>query len=225
MESAGASLIYRTVSFSAVLEAILPSITTTSRRIGLLGGSFNPPHKGHREISLAALERLGLDAVWWLVSPGNPLKDLESYAPFDARLRAARKMADHPDIVVSDFERRHGLQYTVDTLERLQMLNPETRFVWLMGADSLHNFHRWKNWRRIAEMTAIAVFNRPGHDIDESQSVAAKELALFRIEESAAEKLIDAEPPAWVFFSDTNNPMSSTAIRRAAKKTTETPEN
>ncbi|MHA7873524.1 MAG: nicotinate-nucleotide adenylyltransferase, partial [Hyphococcus sp.] len=116
------------------------------RRIGLLGGSFNPAHDGHREISLEALRKLGLDAVWWLVTPGNPLKDAAEYAPFEERLRLARQTADHCDIVVSDFERRHGLQYTVDTLERLQLLHPSIQFVWIMGADSLESFHRWKDW-------------------------------------------------------------------------------
>lgn len=188
------------------------------RRIGLLGGSFNPPHEGHREVSLAALKRLGLDAVWWLVTPGNPLKDPDVYAPFEDRLRRARKFADHPDIVVSDFENRHSLQYTVDTLDRLTSLNPNVQFVWLMGADSLANFDKWKDWRRIAELVPIAVFGRPGYGEDAADSEAAKTLAAFRIDENNPEKLIGAEPPVWIYFSDTANPASSTAIRNATSR-------
>lgn len=164
-------------------------------------------------ISIAALERLGLDAVWWLVTPGNPLKDPAVYAPFEDRLRNARSFSKHPDIVVSDYEKRHGLQYTVDTIERLKLLNPTTQFVWLMGADGLASFDRWKDWRRIAEMAPIAVFNRPGYEGDALQSVAAKALSAFQIDEGAPEALTQQEPPAWIFFSDTDNPLSSTAIR------------
>jgi len=186
------------------------------RRIGLLGGSFNPAHEGHREISLAGLERLGLDVVWWLVSPGNPLKNQDDYAPYETRLAQARETAGHPDIVVSDFERRQGLQYTADTLERLADLHPDAAFVWLMGADSLAGFHRWKDWRRIAGLVPIAVFNRPGHGEAALKGEAARALAAFRVAPDRAGGLADAEAPAWVFFSDTDNPLSSTAIRNAA---------
>lgn len=184
------------------------------RRIGLLGGSFNPAHAGHREISLAALDRLGLDAVWWLVTPGNPFKEKAVYAAYEQRLRQARRIADHPDIVVSDFERRHDLQYTVDTLERLQDLNPDVSFIWLMGADSLANLHRWKDWRRIAELVPFAVFSRPGYGEDALAGDAAAALSAFRINETQAEALIDREPPAWVYFADIDNPLSSTELRK-----------
>jgi len=183
------------------------------RRIGLLGGSFNPPHEGHRLISIAALERLGLDAVWWLVTPGNPLKDPAVYAPLEERLHKARRFSNHPDIIVSDFEKRHSLQYTVDTIERLKLINPTTQFIWLMGADGLANFDQWKNWRRITEMAPIAVFNRPGYEGDALNSVAAKALSAFRINEDSPEALMQSEPPAWIFFSDTDNSLSSTALR------------
>jgi len=143
-------------------------------RVGLLGGSFNPPHAAHRAISLFALKRLKLDRVWWLLTPGNPLKDPAVYAAYDDRLRLARAVANHPDIVVSDFERRRGLQYTCDTIDALQALNPHTAFVWLMGADGLENFHRWKNWRHIAQAAPIAVFNRPGHGDEALSSEAAQ---------------------------------------------------
>ncbi len=179
-----------------------------------MGGSFNPPHDGHREISLAALDRLGLDAVWWLVSPGNPLKDAGDYAPYEDRLRQARAVSNHPDIIVSDFERSHGVQYTVDTLERLKTLSPNVQFIWLMGADSLASFHRWKDWMQIAEAVPFAVFNRPGYSDDALQSDAALALAPFRIEQSKNNDLAGAEPPAWTYFSDTNNPLSSTELRK-----------
>lgn len=191
----------------------MPTLNPTlRRRIGLLGGSFNPAHAGHREISLAARSRLNLDAVWWLVTPGNPLKDQASYADYDERLRTARDIADHRDIVVSDFEKRRGLQYTVDTLDQIKDANPHADFVWLMGADSLGNFHQWKDWRRIAELAPIAVFNRPGYGNAALNSEAAQALSAFRIE-PGEDDLLSREPPVWVYFPDTDNPMSSTALR------------
>ena len=183
------------------------------QKVGLLGGSFNPAHGGHREISVEALEKLRLDAVWWLVSPGNPLKDPEIYAPYERRLSTARAISHHERIVVSDFERRRGLQYTVDTLDALTSDMPAIHFVWLMGADSLAGFHNWRNWRRIAELTPIAVFNRPPYQCDALQSEAATALAPFRIDAADARNLPGAEPPAWVFFEHTDNPASSTALR------------
>ena len=184
-----------------------------TRRIGLLGGSFNPPHDGHREISLVALDKLGLDAVWWLVTLGNPLKDESDYAPYDERMAAAQRCANHSHIVISDFENRYNLQYTVDTIERLQELNPGVRFVWLMGADSLASFHKWRDWRRIAALAPIAIFNRPGSSDAALYAEAAIALADKRLDPGAAKRLADTTPPAWIFFADTNNPTSSTEIR------------
>ncbi len=159
-----------------------------------------------------ALERLRLDAVWWLVSPGNPLKDPDIYAAYDERMHRARAVADHPDIVVSDFERRRNLQYTVDTLDQVINANPGADFIWLMGADSLAGFHRWKDWRRIAELAPIAVFNRPGYGDAALASEAAENLAPFRVEAEEGD-LLAHEPPAWIFFADADNPLSSTALR------------
>jgi len=187
-----------------------------SSKIGLLGGSFNPAHEGHREISLAALSWLDLDAVWWLVSPGNPLKDAADYAPYRERLVGARTAAGHHRIVVSNFEDRNNLQYTIDTLEALNDRNPHTRFVWLMGADSFAGFHRWKDWRRIATLVPLAIFNRPGYEDEALANAAASALGLFRIDESAAGGLAGLEPPAWVYISQTNNAKSSTEIRNNA---------
>lgn len=187
-----------------------------SSRIGLLGGSFNPAHAGHREISLAAIEQLGLEAVWWLVTPENPLKagGPYSYAPYAERLAEARRVANHPAIIVSDFEARKGLQYTVETLEALHDLWPQMRFVWLMGADSLANLHKWKDWRRIASLAPIAVFNRPGHETAAETSEAARELALFRVPSGRAASIVDAVPPVWTYIETTKNPASATEIRR-----------
>ncbi|MDZ7629096.1 MAG: nicotinate-nucleotide adenylyltransferase [Parvularculaceae bacterium] len=189
-----------------------------SSRIGLLGGSFNPAHEGHREISLVALKRLQLDAVWWLVSPGNPLKEANAYAPYEDRLKAARKVSDHPRIIVSNFEERKGLQYTVDTLETLTALWPQINFVWLMGADSMATFHRWRDWRKIARLAPFAVFNRPGFETAWTSSPAADALAAFRLEPGAASGLAGTEPPAWVFIDEPTNSQSSTAIREKSRK-------
>ena len=136
-------------------------------RIGLLGGSFNPAHRAHRRMSLAAMEALDLDQVWWLVSPGNPLKDKASdMAPYAARLASARAMARLSRIRVSDFEVRNGTRYTVDTLEKLMRRFPKHRFIWLMGEDTVAQFHQWKRWRVLARMVPIAVLSRPGYDDD-----------------------------------------------------------
>src|SRR4029453_541671 len=136
-------------------------------RIGLLGGSFNPAHRAHRRMSLAAMEALDLDEVWWLVSPGNPLKDKASdMAPHTARLASARAMARRSRIKVSDFEVRNGTRYTVDTLDKLMRRFPKHRFIWLMGEDTVAQFHQWKSWRALARMVPIAVLSRPGYDDD-----------------------------------------------------------
>src|SRR6478735_11835804 len=131
-------------------------------RIGLLGGSFNPAHRGHRHISLAAMRALGLDEVWLLVSPGNPLKDgARDMAPFDARLASARAISRRSRLRASDFERRESTRYSIDTVRRLKSRHPHDRFIWLMGGDSLRDFHKWRNWRGLAREVPIAVISRP----------------------------------------------------------------
>lgn len=184
-------------------------------KIGLLGGSFNPAHAGHRDISTAAIDWLGLDAVWWLVTPASPHKDPQSYMPYEERLYRARQAASHPRIVVSNFEERKRLQYTVDTLEALTELWPQMQFVWMMGADSLSAFHLWKDWMKIATLVPIAVFRRPGCDAAPEDSVFGRELATFRIPEEDGLSLPDLEPPAWSYCTTTDNPASSTALRKA----------
>ncbi|MEM9706571.1 MAG: nicotinate-nucleotide adenylyltransferase [Pseudomonadota bacterium] len=187
----------------------------SSQRVGLLGGSFNPAHAGHREISVYALKHLRLDAVWWLVSPANPLKDPEEYAPLPVRMSTARAIASHERIVVSNYEQRMGLQYTADTLTSITSDYGSMRFVWLMGADSLRDFHRWRDWRTIAQTLPIAIFNRPGYHSDALESEAAKTLADFRRDEIEGPNLADLEPPAWIFFQEPDNSLSSTEIRNA----------
>src|SRR3954465_7202300 len=134
-------------------------------RIGLLGGSFNPAHRGHRHISLHVMRALGLDEVWWLVSPGNPLKEEAlDMAPFEARLGSARRLAWRGRIRVSDFEQREGTRYTIDTVRLLKRRYPCHRFIWLLGSDTLPNFHKWRDWRGLAAEVPIAVIRRPGYD-------------------------------------------------------------
>ncbi|MEM9897941.1 MAG: nicotinate (nicotinamide) nucleotide adenylyltransferase [Pseudomonadota bacterium] len=183
-------------------------------RIGLLGGSFNPAHDGHRELSVAAIKQFDLDTVWWLVSPRNPLKDPADYAPFQTRLAEARRVANHPSIVVSDYELRRNLTYTVDTLKHLREELPHLNFLWLMGADSLSSFHDWKDWRKIARLVPFAVFNRPGEQERCEQSKAAKELAGDRLDLIDAGNIFATDLPSWVFVPYTNNKTSATEIRR-----------
>lgn len=152
-------------SVSAAGWPIAPGPATAGLRIGLLGGSFNPAHEGHLYISEVAMKRLPLDYVWWLISPGNPLKDPAGQAPFEARLSRARQMASHPRIAVSDLERRLGTVYTVDTLKALKVRFAGVRFVWLMGSDNLEQFDRWQDWTGIVAQVSIAVVIRPGSEM------------------------------------------------------------
>jgi len=183
-------------------------------RIGLYGGSFNPPHGGHRLVSLLALKRLGLDRVWWVVTPGNPLKDPGELATTAARVAEARRVADHPRIDVTAFEEEIGARYTVDTLAYLKRRYPHVGFVWIMGADNLAGFHRWLGWRRIARMMPIAVIDRPGWTLRAMASRTALHLAASRIPESEAVALPGLKPPAWVFLHGPRSFLSSTLLRR-----------
>jgi len=186
-------------------------------KIGLLGGSFNPAHVGHLEISLTALDRLDLDYVWWVVSPGNPLKNNDHMNSFENRKASAMNIADDPRIIVTDIEQKLQTRYTVDTLLKLTSTQPNNHFIWLMGADNLAQFHRWKNWQTIADTVAIAIFSRPSYSKASLTGVAAKKLAKFRIEEDQAHQLYNIKPPAWVFCSHNKNPLSSTEIRQKNK--------
>ena len=188
-----------------------------SPKIGILGGSFNPAHEGHLEISKSALDYLELDFVWWLVSPGNPLKDKRELEPFDHRVEEAKKIIDDPRIVVSEMERNLETRYTIDTLEKIKANLPRYHLVWLMGADNLEQFHEWKDWRKIAETVPFAIFNRPSYSKACLDSTAAKALKDYRVSDEDARLLHRLEPPAWVFYEKTKNPMSSTEIRSKIK--------
>lgn len=184
-------------------------------RIGIFGGSFDPPHDGHLAVSLVALRALALDQVWWLVSPQNPLKPNAPSLELAGRIRAARKLARHPRIRVTGIEATLGTTYTADTLRKLLPRLDGVDPVWMMGADSLAGFHRWRDWPAIAASLPIAVFNRPGSAFPALASPAAKALAKARIPERAAAALPRMAAPAWVFLSKPHIPLSSTALRAA----------
>jgi nicotinate-nucleotide adenylyltransferase len=183
-------------------------------RIGLLGGSFNPAHEGHRQISEDALRHLGLDRVWWLVSPQNPLKSARNMAPLAERMASARRMAaGNRRILVTDLETRLGSTYTADTLTTLTRLLPRVRFVWLMGADNLIQVHQWQDWPQIFNSLPVAVFDRPTYSLVALSSKAARAFARYRLKERSARCLAEARPPAWVFIHCRLNPQSATEIR------------
>ncbi len=182
-------------------------------RVGLFGGSFNPPHQGHRAASLIALRRLRLDCVWWLVSPGNPLKDKAELAPLAVRMRAARQLADHPRIRVSGVEEAIGTTYSYETVAWLKMRCPGVHFVWIMGADNLAGLSRWKRWRDLIALVPIAVIDRPGSTLKSMFSRGGQALAPYRVSESAAAALPSMKPPALVFLHGPRSSLSSTALR------------
>ncbi len=182
-------------------------------RIGLLGGSFNPAHAAHRQISLAALKRLGLDQVWWLVSPGNPLKDAGQAPDLEARIAAARAVARHPKIVVTGFEARRPSAYTIDTIRFLKQRYPAVHFVWLMGADNLASFHRWRAWEELFGLVPIAVLDRPGYRLKARASRAAQRFAFAALDETDARGLAGMELPVWTLLTLPLSSLSSTQLR------------
>jgi len=180
-------------------------------RIGLLGGSFSPPHEGHLHISEAALKRLPLDYVWWLVSPQNPLKATRDTAPLDTRLAWARRLVHARRVIVGDVERALGTSFTVDTLAALTRRFPELRFVWLMGSDNLANFHLWRRWPEIAAKMPIAVVMRPGSPLAPLHAKALQRFA--RARKKTIRGFLRSAPPAIVVVGGRRNPLSSTALR------------
>lgn len=189
--------------------------TPGGRTIGLLGGSFNPAHAGHRQIAEEALRRLDLDAVWWVVSPQNPLKSSSGMAPFLQRLEWAQAVARHPKMRVSNLEAKFGTRYTADTLQRFRHRYPRDRFIWLMGADNLGQISNWAKWLRIFQHTPVAVFARAPYNFRVLAGVAARRFGRFRWNphKGTAKGLGFAKPPAWVFFHIRANPASASAIR------------
>ncbi len=181
-------------------------------RIGLLGGSFDPAHEGHVAITRAALCQFRLHRVWWLVSPGNPLK-ARGPAPMAERLAHARRLLTDPRVVVTDIERRLGTRMTADTITALKRLYPGVRFVWLMGSDNLVQFHRWDRWKQIAASVPIGVLARPGSRTSARHSTAAQAMARARLPLSQAGTLALRRPPAWVLLNLPMSRQSSTALR------------
>ena len=184
-----------------------------ARTIGLLGGSFNPAHRAHRRMSLAAMEALGLDEVWWLVSPGNPLKEATGMAPYAARSASARVLARRSRIRVSDFEAANGTRYTVDTLKRIMNRWPKHRFIWLMGEDTVAQFHQWKRWRALARMVPSAVLSRPGYDDDARAARAMGWLRRFVRPASQARNWTQWSVPAISFLRLPPDRISATQLR------------
>lgn len=179
-----------------------------------MGGSFDPPHAGHAHITREALKRIGLDRIWWLVSPGNPLK-ADGPAPMARRLEAARSVIEHPKVVVTDIEARLGTRYTAQTLRALRRLYPGVRFVWIMGADNLAGFHHWQNWRDIIETVPIAVMARPGTRLSARTSPAAIAYRYAQLRAPAAALLATLKAPAWCLLNVPMVDQSSTELRDA----------
>lgn len=187
-------------------------IASSGLRVGLLGGSFDPPHAGHLHISRWAMRKFRLDRVWWLVSPGNPLKT-EGPAPMERRLEACRGVAQHPRIIVTDLESRLGTRYTAKTLEQLFEIYADVNFVWLMGADNLSSFHHWDRWDWIMENVPIGVMSRPGDQIAAGLSPAAKRYTRFRLSPRRAAALPLRPAPCWTLLTGKTLDISSTEIR------------
>lgn len=186
-------------------------------RIGLLGGSFNPAHRGHRHISIAALTRLGLDRLWWMVTPGNPLKSAADLATLAERIRDAQLVASHPRIEVTGFEAALGSAFTADTIAYLKRRFPAVNFVWVMGGDNLAQFAQWRDWRRIVQTMPIAVLDRPGARHKALASPAPRVFAASRLDESQARILPLTAPPAWTYLTIPLSGASSTKLRQARK--------
>ena len=193
-------------------------------RVGLYGGSFNPVHAGHIHVARTALRRLRLDRILWLVSPQNPLKSAGDYASLDSRLAQATGLARGPRVLVTDIEARIGARYSIETITWLRRRFRGVRFVWIIGSDSLATFHRWRDWRGIAQRTAIAVVSRPGETLRGLNSPMTRRFAKRRLAEQAAAGLARRTPPRWTHISAPYHFESSTALRQLAKPPTRTAE-
>lgn len=190
-------------------------LVLAGQRVGIMGGSFNPPHEGHRIVAETAVKRLQLDQLWWVVTPGNPLKSNGGLPPLSQRMQAAQKFACGPRMKVTGFEAELGTPYTAATLAFLKLRHPGVHFVWVMGADNLATFDRWQLWRQIAATMPIAVIDRPGWRLKALASPAAAALTAARICESQAGRLAVMPAPAWTFLTSKLSPLSSTALRNA----------
>jgi len=192
----------------------LPSFgSQTKITVGLLGGSFNPAHEGHVYISEVAMKKLGLDCVWWLVSPQNPLKSRKNMASMEKRVESAKRIVKDHKIHITTLETRLGTRYTADTLQALQVRYPNIRFVWIMGADNLAGFHRWKKWQSIFKNCRIAIFHRPTYALKALSSITAQRFSHHRLPERQAGVLKYKTSPAWVFLPIRGKAISATEIR------------
>jgi nicotinate-nucleotide adenylyltransferase len=190
----------------------------SSQTVGLLGGSFNPAHEGHRYISVTAMKRLGLDAVWWLVSPQNPLKSSKGMAPQEERIATAQAVADHPNIFVTGIERELGTRYTLDTINALQTRFPRTRFVWLMGADNLLTFHKWHKWQEIFKTLPVCVLDRPPRHSSIKAAPAFERFRPYLVPQENATSILRTPLPAWTILHIPLNDASATEIRAQRSK-------
>ncbi|MET3663011.1 nicotinate-nucleotide adenylyltransferase [Aquamicrobium ahrensii] len=182
-------------------------------QVGLFGGSFNPPHAGHVLVADIALRRLALDQLWWMVTPGNPLKSTRELAPLSQRIERSQAITPNPRIKVTAFEAAWHVRYTADTLALVRARNPGVDFVWIMGADSLRDFHRWERWREIMLTFPVAVIDRPGATLAFLSSTVAKTFDYARVDEADAPRLARMKAPAWTFIHGPRSTLSSTAIR------------
>jgi len=194
-------------------------IARAGRKIGLLGGSFDPAHEGHLHITREALKRFKLDEVWWLVSPGNPLKT-RGPAPIEKRLIEAQRVMQHPQVRITSLEQQLGTRFTAETLEALIERYPGVTFVWLMGADNLATFHKWERWRDIFAMVPIGVFARPGEQTSARLSPAAQQFRSSRLKASEAALLASSTPPSWCYLNIPMRNESSTKLRADGDWTT-----
>ena len=206
-------MIRKSAAAAARTIGISTPLVGDNDRIGIMGGSFNPPHQGHVIVARTALRRLRLDRIWWLVTPGNPLKSHGDLAPLDERIAGIRALTDDPKMQITAFEEDLNTPYTAATLAFLKTRYSKTKFVWVMGADNLASFHRWQRWQDIAATMPFAVVDRPAWHLRGLASPAARMLAGSRIDESLAGTLPDLDPPAWSLLTTRLSPLSSSAIR------------
>lgn len=183
--------------------------------VGLFGGSFNPPHPGHALVAEIALRRLGLDRLWWIVTPGNPLKSRNELAPLAERIALSEALTSDPRIQVTAFEQSLATSFTADTLAYVKARNPHVHFIWIMGADSLGTFHKWQKWQEIACTFPIAVIDRPGSTLTYLSAKMAKTFAFARVDEDDARVLWKRRAPAWTFIHGRRSALSSTELRAA----------
>jgi nicotinate-nucleotide adenylyltransferase len=197
--------------------------TSPGMTIGLFGGSFNPPHDGHRLVAETALKRLGLDQLWWMVTPGNPLKSAGDLSPLAERIALSEKMSPGPRVKVTAFEAAYKVRFSADTVTLIKAHHRGIRFIWVMGADNLKNFHHWQRWRQIADMLPIAIIDRPGSTLSYVSSKMALAYDYARVDEDDAGSLARLKAPAWTLIHGPRSTLSSSAIRLVNKVSRKTP--